>query len=297
MHNLKEISELFQDMENNQQSFWQFSDQLRVQTSNLATLSLNDSIWGNNFAPKRPEDRRNFDVRVGGSVNSSNTLKAKASDLNLPSGNDSIPRKDFNGFNFGWKMGADAALNDRNVNGFDDGWKAGIGSPMNVGINDVLSKGIYPKPTSLNYPMSGNLKLKGNRNNKAENDHKGAKKCGSKKIGETNNNGNGEGKSGADKRFKTLPPSESLPRTETVGGYIFVCNNDTMHENLQRQLFGMPRRCSFLLKVVSCLVHDLLQKDCIVGLRHLLRLGYWCTIVCILAFDYQCGIVLDIWEI
>lgn len=235
-------------MENNQQSFWQFSDQLRVHTSNLANLSLNDSIWSSNLAPKRSEDRRNFDVRVGGSVNSSNTLKAKASDLNMPSGNDSIPGKDFNGFNFGWKMGADAALNDRNVNGFDDGWKASIGSPMNVGINDVLSKGIYPKPTSLNYPMNGNLSLKGSRNTKADNEHRGAKKCGNKKIGETNNNGNGEGKYGADKRFKTLPPSESLPRTETVGGYIFVCNNDTMHENLQRQLFGMPCRYSFLLK-------------------------------------------------
>eukprot|EP00249_Psilotum_nudum_P013258 c24243_g2_i1 orf=383-817(+) len=28
-----------------------------------------------------------------------------------------------------------------------------------------------------------------------------------------------------DKRFKSLPPSESLPRNETLGGYIFVCNN------------------------------------------------------------------------
>jgi len=45
-----------------------------------------------------------------------------------------------------------------------------------------------------------------------------------------------------DKRFKTLPPSESLPRNETVGGYIFVCNNDTMQENLKRQLFGLPPR-------------------------------------------------------
>lgn len=48
--------------------------------------------------------------------------------------------------------------------------------------------------------------------------------------------------SALDKRFKTLPPSEMLPRNETLGGYIFVCNNDTMQEDLKRQLFGLPQR-------------------------------------------------------
>lgn len=42
----------------------------------------------------------------------------------------------------------------------------------------------------------------------------------------------------ADKRFKTLPAAETLPRNEVLGGYIFVCNNDTMQEDLKRQLFG-----------------------------------------------------------
>lgn len=41
-----------------------------------------------------------------------------------------------------------------------------------------------------------------------------------------------------DKRFKTLPAAETLPRNEVLGGYIFVCNNDTMQEDLKRQLFG-----------------------------------------------------------
>lgn len=45
-----------------------------------------------------------------------------------------------------------------------------------------------------------------------------------------------------DKRFKSLPPAESLPRNETLGGYIFVCNNDTMQEDLKQQLFGLPQR-------------------------------------------------------
>lgn len=45
-----------------------------------------------------------------------------------------------------------------------------------------------------------------------------------------------------DKRFKSLPQAEMLPRGETLGGYIFVCNNDTMQEDLKRQLFGLPQR-------------------------------------------------------
>ncbi|KAF5746930.1 B2 protein [Tripterygium wilfordii] len=45
-----------------------------------------------------------------------------------------------------------------------------------------------------------------------------------------------------EKRFKTLPATETLPRNEVLGGYIFVCNNDTMQEDLKRQLFGLPPR-------------------------------------------------------
>ncbi|KAI5063804.1 hypothetical protein GOP47_0020474 [Adiantum capillus-veneris] len=48
--------------------------------------------------------------------------------------------------------------------------------------------------------------------------------------------------SSLDRKFKTLPPAESLSRNETLGGYIFVCNNDTMQEDLKRQLFGLPQR-------------------------------------------------------
>ncbi|AQK92639.1 B2 protein [Zea mays] len=53
------------------------------------------------------------------------------------------------------------------------------------------------------------------------------------------NSGNG---AGVDKRFKSLPAAEALPRGEAIGGYIFVCNNDTMEENLKRRLFGLPSR-------------------------------------------------------
>jgi len=297
-------------MENNQQSFFQFSDQLRVQTSNLANLSVNDSIWSSNIPTKRTEERRNFDIRVGGEVNSSlsnsnpkgsdlngfndgwNSLKPKVSDFNgfndgwnnlnlKPKGSDfngfndgwnnlNLKPKgsDFNGFNDGWnnlnlkpKESDFNGLNDgwnsfktkgTDFNAFNDGWKMGSssvgnslilgGSQKNGGINGGFNKGIYSK--TGNYNINNNVNVKGYKNNgKGEDDHVG--KVGKKNSNGKKNNGdnnNNDSKSGVDKRFKTLPPSESLPRNETVGGYIFVCNNDTMQENLKRQLFGLPPR-------------------------------------------------------
>ncbi|GAQ80717.1 hypothetical protein KFL_000600340 [Klebsormidium nitens] len=50
------------------------------------------------------------------------------------------------------------------------------------------------------------------------------------------------GPNNQDRRFKSLPPAESLPRNEPLGGYIFVCNNDTMEDDLRRRLFGLPQR-------------------------------------------------------
>lgn len=70
----------------------------------------------------------------------------------------------------------------------------------------------------------------------------------SNSINANNNNNNVNGNNGSnnnsvvDKRFKTLPSTEMLPRNEILGGYIFVCNNDTMQEDLKRQLFGLPPR-------------------------------------------------------
>lgn len=57
-----------------------------------------------------------------------------------------------------------------------------------------------------------------------------------------NTNENSNSNNAVDKRFKTLPAAETLPRNEVLGGYIFVCNNDTMQEDLKRQLFGLPPR-------------------------------------------------------
>jgi len=283
-------------MENNQQSFYQFSDQLRVQTSNLANLSLNDSIWSNSYGSKRPDERRNFDIRVGGEVNN---LKQKGSDLNSFSDGwnpiNDIKQKGsgLNLFNDGWNSvnglkpkGSNSNLFDEgwrsvndlkpkgsnlnvfsdgynlkpkgsDLNVFNDGWKMGSsannygvspigpigqfvgGSQKNIGINGGFNKGIYSKNNNI-HNSNVNVSVKGNKN-KGDDDFgsKSNKKNGSKK---SNSNENNDSKSAADKRFKTLPPSESLPRYETIGGYIFVCNNDTMAENLKRELFGLPPR-------------------------------------------------------
>ena len=41
-----------------------------------------------------------------------------------------------------------------------------------------------------------------------------------------------------DKQYKTLPPAEMLPRNEVLGGFICVCNKETMQEDAHHQLFG-----------------------------------------------------------
>ncbi|KAB5573444.1 hypothetical protein DKX38_000638 [Salix brachista] len=303
-------------MENNQQSFYQFSDQLRVQTSNLPNLSLNDSIWSNSYGSKRPDERRNFDIRVGGEVNTLkqkgsgfnsfsdgwspiNDIKQKGSGLNLFNGgwnpvNDQKPKgSNLNLFDEGWNSASNLKQKGSNLNLFDegwnsvsslkqkgsnlnvlndgynlkpkgsdlnvfnDGWKMGSsansygvspigpigqavgGSQKNFGINGGFNKGIYSKNNNI-LNTNVNVSVKGNKN-KGDDDFggKGSKKNSNKK---SNSNENNDSKSAADKRFKTLPPSESLPRYETIGGYIFVCNNDTMAENLKRELFGLPPR-------------------------------------------------------
>ncbi|RWR93407.1 B2 protein [Cinnamomum micranthum f. kanehirae] len=99
-----------------------------------------------------------------------------------------------------------------------------------------------PEPVSKNSLRSGSYNMnvvyeKSNNNNISNlNLTAGNKQHSNNSNKDVNNNNN------ADKRFKTLPSSEMLPRNEVLGGYIFVCNNDTMQEDLKRQLFGLPPR-------------------------------------------------------
>eukprot|EP00271_Cylindrocystis_brebissonii_P006351 TRINITY_DN1909_c0_g3_i1.p1 TRINITY_DN1909_c0_g3~~TRINITY_DN1909_c0_g3_i1.p1 ORF type:complete len:433 (-),score=57.07 TRINITY_DN1909_c0_g3_i1:114-1412(-) len=41
---------------------------------------------------------------------------------------------------------------------------------------------------------------------------------------------------------KATPNMDAPPLEDPLGGYIFVCNNDTMNEDLKRNLFGLPQR-------------------------------------------------------
>ncbi|GAB4857593.1 hypothetical protein Ancab_015500 [Ancistrocladus abbreviatus] len=116
-------------MENNQQSFWQFSDQLRLQNPNFANLSLNDSIWSiNPFGTKRPEERRNFDIRVGGEIN--NNSSSNSIDINNFSVND-------------LKQKGDSAASVTDFNSFNnDGWKIGSGIGSSFGSPVTTQKTI-----------------------------------------------------------------------------------------------------------------------------------------------------------
>lgn len=188
--------------------------------------------------PKRTEDRRNFDIRVGGQVNSGNSVSDLKSDLNSFS-------------NDGWKVGSNYGYGSL-------GSSAKSLVDVGVGLNGGFNKGIYSNPVmNFGYSKGTNnvvvnskgLYGKGGKANDVDELHglghggKVGKKNKNKDPNRDNNNkADSDHKNAVDKRFKTLPPSESLPRNETVGGYIFVCNNDTMQENLKRQLFGLPPR-------------------------------------------------------
>ncbi|CAH8310225.1 unnamed protein product [Eruca vesicaria subsp. sativa] len=229
------------DNNNNQQSFWQFSDQLRVQTPH--NLSLNDSIWSTNSVYKHTDNRRNFDIS---SLSDKNPIE-------YPNNNNNKASSDINNNNNAaswntWKsssngfgpVGSKSTPNNVNFNQtgkfnsnpFNDTWN----------VNGDFNKGIYSSPAPKSYGF--NLKNKGIIE---DNDHQIQKATGGKKNRKNhnhqkNNKEDDKNNNNLDKRFKTLPPAEALPRNETIGGYIFVCNNDTMEENLKRQLFGLPPR-------------------------------------------------------
>ncbi|TVU44211.1 hypothetical protein EJB05_03647 [Eragrostis curvula] len=100
-------------------------------------------------------------------------------------------------------------------------------------------------PYNMNpmYPKGGNTNVNAFKMNVGLNKYSNTP-SGKEANGKHNNgsNSNANNNSAVDKRFKTLPTSEMLPRNEVLGGYIFVCNNDTMQEDLKRQLFGLPAR-------------------------------------------------------
>ncbi|EPS66990.1 hypothetical protein M569_07785, partial [Genlisea aurea] len=212
-----------------QSSFWQFSDNLRLQTGN--NVPLNDSIWSANYAisKRSAEERRNFDFR---------NAAGEATEVFDGSESD---RSDFNNIVFGndiWKAPVDDAISLA-VN------YSGSGS-AGLNLNGGFNKGVFSGGSSSFNFFNGYTKARGFVKNiavnKGRDEDDPAVQSGKKKNKENGAANVENNKSAADKRFKTLPPAEALPRNETIGGYIFVCNNDTMAENLKRQLFGLPPR-------------------------------------------------------
>uniref|UniRef100_A0A1D1YZI2 B2 protein n=1 Tax=Anthurium amnicola TaxID=1678845 RepID=A0A1D1YZI2_9ARAE len=216
--------------------FWQFSDQLRLETtSSFANLSIGDSIWADSFLSKsRPEDRRNFDntaapVPPNPIIGAAGQLAAGKQPQQPQQQSLKGPVLDLNG----------------------GGWKAAMGGGKSAFANSggFFNKEVGRQPANL-FNRDVNKAVGGfghpHRKNIDNNDVGKGKGVGKKSVAGnrsgSNNDKNNNDKAASDKRFKTLPASEALPRSEAVGGYIFVCNNDTMQENLRRQLFGLPPR-------------------------------------------------------
>ncbi|KAF6161461.1 hypothetical protein GIB67_009340 [Kingdonia uniflora] len=100
-------------------------------------------------------------------------------------------------------------------------------------MNTAYQRGINNIIGNINLPVG----------NKFNSNSYSSKEMNKNTSSNSNNNDNSGNNNGClDKRFKTLPSTETLPRNEVLGGYIFVCNNDTMHDDLKRQLFGLPPR-------------------------------------------------------
>ena len=211
-------------MESSNREFWNFSDQIRLQTANLEGLSIGDSIWSDSFltSGRRPDERRNLDSAAGAGVLGAPDLNSGPWKAGLGAGQKLA---------FGNSTSFDRNNYKNNNNSVSGSLKSGgyfNGNNFNNGeIKNYFNKAIA-KPVGNDARKNLNVNI-----NNIEGKGIGKKK---------NTISNNDGGTAVDKRFKTLPPSEALPRSEAVGGYIFVCNNDTMHENMKRQLFGLPPR-------------------------------------------------------
>ncbi|KAL6638665.1 hypothetical protein ACP70R_023776 [Stipagrostis hirtigluma subsp. patula] len=132
-------------------------------------------------------------------------------------------------------MNLDLKMNDLKMN------EAAMKIPfrnMAYNMNPMYPKGSNGNVNAFKMNVGVNKYSNGPSGKEANGKNNGGTNNGSN----SNNNGNTNSNSAVDKRFKTLPTSEMLPRNEVLGGYIFVCNNDTMQEDLKRQLFGLPAR-------------------------------------------------------
>lgn len=182
-------------------SYWQFGDELRGQSK-----VSEDHQWST-AAMKLAQQIRSKGER--------------RNNLDLSKGSSEIRPRDNIGFQEDNKW---ESLNFYMLN---------LDTKMNENTSkSSITKGMYNMNSAYLKPNANNL---GNVSLSKFNIGKNTKES-------NNNNNNSEsanGNNATDKRFKTLPAAETLPRNEVLGGYIFVCNNDTMQEDLKRQLFGI----------------------------------------------------------
>ncbi|CAL9120121.1 unnamed protein product [Musa acuminata var. zebrina] len=129
-------------------------------------------------------------------------------------------------------MNLDVKMNDASVKSLFHGAFSMSNAYQKSNSNDVNS---FKLGTAIN-------KYAKNSSNKDVNNYNKSDGNSNNNNNSSNGNSNNNNNNVVDKRFKTLPSTEMLPRNEILGGYIFVCNNDTMQEDLKRQLFGLPPR-------------------------------------------------------
>ncbi|KAK1359372.1 DCD domain-containing protein [Heracleum sosnowskyi] len=189
----------------NLSSFWQLGDELRgLQISDEHKWSLAASKLAEQTRSK-VERRNNLDLYKGSTETRSRENLGLQEDNRYGSLN-------LNMLNMEMKMNENIAKNSMGNGMYNMNTAYQINNLNNIGNMNVMKYNVNNKKDSMNSANHSNNFESANSNN------------------------------AVDKRFKTLPAAETLPRNEVLGGYIFVCNNDTMQEDLKRQLFGLPPR-------------------------------------------------------
>lgn len=189
-------------------SYWQLGDELRGQT-------------------KVSEDQK-WLVAASKLAEQTRSKGERRNNLDISKGCVEIRPRD----NFGFQEENKFESLNFNMMNFDMKMSDGLSkSSMANAIYNMNA--LYQKPSSNIVGNVSGSKYNVNSNSKDPNNNSNSN---------NNNNDVANLNNAVDKRFKTLPAAETLPRNEVLGGYIFVCNNDTMQEDLKRQLFGLPPR-------------------------------------------------------
>ncbi|KAK6928531.1 Development/cell death domain [Dillenia turbinata] len=192
-------------------SYWQFGDELRGQSK-----VSEDHEWLM-VATKLAEQTRSKGERINNLDLSKGPAEMRTRDKFGFQEDNKFESLNYNMLNLNLNLGLDSKATE-NVP------KSSFGNGM-YNLNAV-----YQKSNGANIGNANVNKYSGNNHTNKEPNNS------------NNNNNDNSNANAVDKRFKTLPSTETLPRNEVLGGYIFVCNNDTMQEDLKRHLFGLPPR-------------------------------------------------------